>query len=373
MRTPIQDHDHKTDIIDHVNQDHSEELLTIANAHSPDRQVHSAGITDIYQEGIQVCITPQGNQNAYDAFIPFEIEGDLEEKILYSAYAAIVKQGGSLSGSRKRFFEVTATTQLTPNFTRLTVRSATPFPEYYPGYAFGFMLKTIKSAPKQASEPGNIRWLQQAGNRFFIWLMKRLSSNRRQKMLTSINKNVRLYTLRKAWQTPEDTATVHYGQIDIFTHGDSPGSLWSGSLNTGDIVMTRSESADKHPHLATGQALLIADETAFPALAAILEHWHNPVPPYVITLSTLPDEQNYFSDVRLPADAQLHQIICPAHHQAEEVLKIIARLSRFETVWAAMEADAAKAVRHHLRNVRNIQGKHNHTKGYWRLRAPKAG
>ncbi len=371
MRTPIKDRDHKTDIIDHVNQDHSDELLTIARAHSPDTDIHSARITDIFQEGIQVSITPRGNQDPYDAFIPFEIEGDLEEKILYSAYAAIVKQGGDLSGSRKHFFEVTGKTQLTTHFTRLTLRSRTPFPEYYPGYAYGFILKTLKGQPESPPPPGKTGWLQQASNRFFIWLMKRLSSNSRQKMLTNINKNVRLYTLRKAWQTTSTDGTEYYGHVDIFTHGDSPGSLWSAGLNAGDIILSRSESADKHPHLATGQALLIADETAFPALAAILEQWQNPLPPVVITLSALAEEQDYFSEARLPAGTRMHKAICPADRQGEDVLAIIETLQDFDTAWGAMEADAAKAVRHHLRNVRNIQGKNNHTKGYWRLRTEK--
>ncbi|MGB0844611.1 MAG: fumarylacetoacetate hydrolase family protein, partial [Alphaproteobacteria bacterium] len=41
-------------------------------------------------------------------------------------------------------------------------------------------------------------------------------------------------------------------------------------LKAGDVIMSRSESPDKHPHLKSGQALLIADETAYPALVGIL-------------------------------------------------------------------------------------------------------
>ncbi|WP_261842191.1 siderophore-interacting protein [Aliamphritea ceti] len=368
MHTPIQDIDHKIDIIDHVNQDHTEELLTIAHAHSPDLSIESVKITDIFKEGLQVSITPQTGKQASDVFIPFEIEGDLEEKILYSAYAAIAKQGSDFSSSRKRFFEVTHKQQLSKNFIRITVQSSMALPGYYPGYAYGFILKTIQKQPKNYQDKTTKSWLQKATSRFFIWLMKRLSSNSRQKMLTNMNKNVRLYTLRKSWKSNDSNGIIHHGLIDIFTHGDSPGSIWANNLNAGDIIASRSESKDKHPHLVTGQAVLIADETAFPALAGILEHWQNPVPPYVVIICTSADEQSYFDEVELPENTKMHKIICPAEQQAEEALSILKHLNSLDVVWAALEAEAAKTIRRYFRNDRNISGKHNHTKGYWRLR-----
>lgn len=64
--------------------------------------------------------------------------------------------------------------------------------------------------------------------------------------------------------------------------------------------MSRSGITDKHPHLINGQALLIADETAYSALAGIIENWNNPLPPVIIFISTKQDEQHYFAEKTLP-------------------------------------------------------------------------
>jgi len=61
---------------------------------------------------------------------------------------------------------------------------------------------------------------------------------------------------------------------------------------------------------ASGQVLLIADETAYPALVGILENWKNQIHPVVILISAKKDEQNYFSEETLPQSAQVHRVVC---------------------------------------------------------------
>ncbi|MBJ7538097.1 siderophore-interacting protein [Marinomonas transparens] len=371
--TPLQDLDHKIDIIDHVNQDHPEELFAIAHHHyQQGAEISSAKILDIFKEGIQINVTFGSDTDAKEMFIPFEIEGDLEENILYLAYAAVIKQGRDFSGTGKRFFEVINKQKITPNMIRLTVKCTTPLPEYYPGYAHAFVLKSLTKRPNEDTKKTNKKhWSKNLFDRIFIWLMKNLSSKNRQKLLNNSNKDIRLYTLRKSWKS-DDSTWIDHGHIDIFTHDDTAGSQWANKLEVGNIILSRSESKDKHPHLVTGQALLIADETAYPALAGILEQWQNPLPPYVILISAAEEEQDYFTGEMMPHDSQVHRVVCSAEKQADDVLAILRQIEKIDVVWAAFESDSAKKVRHFLRNERQVMGKNNHTKAYWNLKSKRS-
>ncbi|WP_432452575.1 SIP domain-containing protein [Agarivorans sp. QJM3NY_29] len=368
--TPIRDVDHKVDIIDHVNQDHPEELLAIAKSHVSDKQIVSARVKDIFQEGIQLDIVFAVESAQHTILVPFEIEGSLEERILYLAYASIVKQGLDFSGNGKQFFEVLDKQWLTANIIRLTVKSDMPLPEYYPGYAYALVLKGMqKKRANSVQQSTQKHCLKRIADHLFIWLMKHLSTKNREKLLYKANKNVRLYTLRKSWKSSDSAPFPDRGQIDIYTHGNSAGSQWAERLSIGDVFMSRSQTQDQHPHLANGQALIIADETAYPAAAGIIEHWSNALPPVVIILSANKEQQNYFSEDSLPRGAQLHRVVCAEQEQATEVLRILRSLDNIDAVWAALESSSATKVRHYLRNQRHIKGKNNHTKAYWKLKS----
>lgn len=369
--TPIENVDHKIDIMDHVNQDHSEEVLAIARSHSQQDEFPAAKIVDIFEEGVKITYQDEASSER-ELFVPFAIEGSLEDKILYLAYAAIVKQGRDFSGTGKRFFEVIDKQQITTNMVRLTIQAATPLPEYYPGHAYAFLLKTMQKGRGQDTVNRTEKhWAKNIFDRFFIWLMKHLSSKNRTKLLRNMNKDVRLYTLRKSWQSTDDADFINQGYVDVFTHGNTAGSQWVNELAIGDVVLSRSEAKDKHPHLLTGQAVLIADETAYPAAAGILEKWQNPEPPHVILLSTAQDEQDYFSDDIFPQGTQVHRVVCSAEQQGDEVIRVLETLEKIEVVWGALEADSAKAVRRYLRNSRDVMGRNNHTKGYWMLNSKR--
>lgn len=61
-------------------------------------------------------------------------------------------------------------------------------------------------------------------------------------------------------------------EVDIVTHGDSgPGSAWACAARVGDRVGFRSGGALFRGHECEGPMVLVADETALPALAAILD------------------------------------------------------------------------------------------------------
>lgn len=370
-RTPIQERDQKLDIIDHISQDHTEELLTMAQSHYPQQQISTAGILDLFHEGILVGITYGSDNQQDEIFIPFQIEGDLEEKILYLAYAAIVDQGRDFSGTGKRFFEITDKQNVSNNIVRLTVQCATPLPEYYPGYAYAFMLKSLqKRSGNDTIARSTKPWLKDKLDRLFIWLMKHLSSQRRQKLLQNMNKDIRLYTLRKSWKS-QSAEFVDQGYVDIYTHDNSPGSIWARGLNVGDVILSRSEAEDKHPHLAQGQALLVADETAYPAVAGILEQWQNPLPPNLVIISATKGEQDYFDDTQMPEGTVVHKVVCSAREQGDRVIPIIEAMDKVDVAWSACESESAKKIRHYLRNQRQVKGRQNHSKGYWHLKSKR--
>lgn len=60
--------------------------------------------------------------------------------------------------------------------------------------------------------------------------------------------------------------------VDVVTHGDSgPGSAWVCAAQVGDRVGFRSGGALFRGHEGDGPMVLVADETALPALAAIID------------------------------------------------------------------------------------------------------
>ena len=469
-RTPIANQDEKLDIIEHIHQDHPKELLVIAKNYFPNYftngQFNHAQIVDIYQEGVLLKLStksstkqtqadnsdsPQAKQlekkpdkqveqadNEQQVFIEFELDGDLEEQILYLAYVSMIKQGEEFGeGNKKQFFTVVGKQQLSKNMIRLTIKSETPLPTDYAGYAYGFMLKTLgrktnnlhhdsqdtdksfssltklegllklkDNLPSLSNLPTPPDWLTQKFNMGLLQLMKRLSSENRQRLFATLNKDTRIYTLRSAFKSGADSQFLDMGYVDVFVHGGSVGSRWVDGLQLNDIITSRSQTPDRHEHLVQGQAVLIADETAYPAVAGILETWQNPIPPHLIVVSSDKEEQSYFVEdssiednfvenrfvnsflqngflqsglgQNLPANlkaslkanlknSHIHRIVCPNTEQGRQVIEVLKTIEDIEVSWGALENNGAKQVRHYLRNERNLIGKNNRVKGYWRL------
>ena len=366
--TDIQDQDHKLDLIDHVNHDHRKELLMIAQTYGKNDLIYEAAIADIYEEGAFLKVRDSQSDEEQLLFVRFELNGDLEEKILYLAYSSFAKKRVEFSHNARQFFEVINKTQVSKNMTRLTIKSQLPLPQYYAAYAYGFMLKILEKAPTAALNNSNkSSLLKNAFDRGFLWLMKHLPRHRRQKMLNSMNKDIRLYTLRQAFNPDGTSDNLHYGYVDIFTHGSSPGSVWVKQLEAGSLISSKTETDDKHEHLRHGQAVLIADEAAYPALAGILDFWSNPVPPIVILLCVDELDLNYFKGFLFPKNTILRTVTSVVEDHATHVLQLLENFKEIDKVWGAMENNTAKKIRHYVRNQRQLAGKNNHIKGYWRL------
>lgn len=99
-RTAITDTDKKNDLIEHLNEDHPKELLLIAQTYADPHAV-KAQLKDIFQEGIIVTTQATELGDVQEHWVNFVIKGDLEEQVLYLAYDAITRKGGTFGSGKK--------------------------------------------------------------------------------------------------------------------------------------------------------------------------------------------------------------------------------------------------------------------------------
>lgn len=358
-RTAIADTDKKIDIIDHVNDDHLAELLLIAQSYiSPD--ITDARLKNIFQEGILLEITNTIHPHQKEGEVAFTIKGDIEEQIFYLAYDAMSRQGKSLDRGQKHYFEVKEKVSVTANMLRLKLTSSQPFTEDAPGFAWLFSLKVLQKKQSVTSPPKSL--LKQWFNRLFVWSLRFFSMERRKKMMSSLARDIRYYTLRFV----DKNSQQQTAWIDIYLHGDTAGSVWAESLMTGDIISSTSEHHEKTAHLENGQTLLIGDETALPTIAALLENWTNPIPPIAISITHHEKDQSYLSDIKQPEGSQIHYLSYINQTVADQVNHLIKQLPPIDNVWGALEAEEAKLIRKFLRDNYQLTGEQNRVKGYWK-------
>lgn len=358
-RTPVRDSEQKDDIIDHINQDHADDVLNIAHTYATP-EARSANVSDIFQEGLLLETVTTAETREY--FIPFELHDcDLGEQIHYIVFRAAIEQGKPLTGGKKQFFSVVSNEKITPHMQRLTLKSEVPLPENEPGFAWYFQLKAHTRRPESANN--QLQPQEQAEQRQMMEAMRHVSSEERYKVLGAFFEGLRYYTLRQTAKSRPDAPFADLAIVDVFLHGHTNGSRWASSLQTGDIVQSNAEFHEHTAHLAEGRALLLADETALPTVAALLENWCNPQAPLVITLTDDPADQAYLPDELLPAGTIIHRL--SSRHGINAVIDCLQTAGNIDAAWGALEAGDANTIRKHLRE-RGLAREHNRVKGYWR-------
>lgn len=369
-RTPLADQRQKVDIIEHINDSHQAELASIVADYVDgysDNLVEALNpqLEDIFVEGCLIITKQNGQRQSY--FVPFQLQGDLEEKVLYLAYTAMVKQGKALGGGKKHYFEVLQQQKITDNILRLVLKTQHPLPENAPGFAYLFAQKSLQKAPiksDSANEAKSSRislWF----SRLLLWVIKKLSGKQRQKLLNSMSKGLRYYTLYQAHRSDNSVGFADIAWVDVFLHGETAGSLWAKNLQQGDIVYSNGEYEEQTDHLHKGQALLLADETSLPALVAILRHWQNPLPPCIVIITAKQSEQDYLPDTELPANSRCQRFVGKQQQLSEDILAYLKSQTDIDTAWGGLEKQVAKTIRYYLRNDRGLSGKNNRVKAYW--------
>ncbi|WP_353952123.1 siderophore-interacting protein [Knoellia sp. S7-12] len=173
--------------------------------------------------------------------------------------------------------------------------------------------------------------------------------------------DLRWYTIR-AHRAVERTIDV-----DIVTHGDSgPGSAWACAAQPGDTVGFRSGGALFRGHECDGPMVLVADETALPALAAIVD-----AHPSVLERATIhvevADEGVLTAYALGGADVTVHvrtdgvpgSVVLPALRDAE--------LRDLAYAWICGESGMVTEGRRHLVKVAGVDRRQVLFSGYWKL------
>jgi NADPH-dependent ferric siderophore reductase len=158
--------------------------------------------------------------------------------------------------------------------------------------------------------------------------------------------------------------------IDFVLHGDTaPGSRWAARATPGDHVGVWGPGAMYDPPAGTDWRLIAGDETALPAMAAIIEA----LPPgssarVFVEIADAAEEQPFETEGDVLVD-WLHRDGIPAGRST----LLADRLRKAELppgrpyAWIAGESAMVKALRRHLVNDRGIDRADICFSGYWRL------
>ncbi|WP_153395182.1 siderophore-interacting protein [Ornithinicoccus halotolerans] len=180
--------------------------------------------------------------------------------------------------------------------------------------------------------------------------------------------DLRWYTVRR--HRPEA------GEVDVevVTHGDDgPGSSWVRRAQAGQLAGFQTGSSCYRLGSAAGDQVLVADETAFPALCGILEQAGPGVRPHVFLEvpgpGVLPD--------LTPLAAGLAGTVAVvdrgdrAPGQAVTETLAAADLPAPTFAWACGEKELAASVRRHLVSERGMDKRRVYFCGYWILGRPR--
>ncbi|MFY1638096.1 siderophore-interacting protein [Solwaraspora sp. WMMB335] len=160
--------------------------------------------------------------------------------------------------------------------------------------------------------------------------------------------------------------------IDFVLHAEAgPGSSWAATAAVGDQIGVLSDGAEYAPPADTDWQLLIGDETALPAIAAIVESL--PADGHALVLLEVGDATDEL-DLAAPSGARitwLHRGATRAGHS-----DIVLRTLR-ETVFpvgaayafVAGESAMVTSVRRHLVGERGVAKQRVYFCGYWRAAA----
>ncbi|MDG6896171.1 siderophore-interacting protein [Volucribacter amazonae] len=324
-KTAINDINRKLDIIEHVNDDHHQELLAIAQVFI-DPKVEHAHFADLFEQGMQLEITLEGQKQSH--FVPFLTEGEIEFNVRQLAITAIQQCEKPITNSHY-YFQVQQSQAISANFLRLWLIPLQPLVQAEAGLAWVFTLARFPQRPSEQQLAGQAK---------------------------------RYYSLRKYEKQYIDHQTLELAVVDIYLHNDSLGSNWAKSLQVGDILHASSLHYEKTAHLNTGQAVLFGDETAFPTLAKLLEDWKNPLAPIVISIAHQNSEQAYLKDY-LPTNSQVYYL--DQQNLTEKLIDILQQQPRIDKVWGATEQKTAKALRKYLRETRQLHAENSKVKAYW--------
>lgn len=174
---------------------------------------------------------------------------------------------------------------------------------------------------------------------------------------------VRTYTIRRHQPGAADV------DIDFMLHGDlGPASRWAANARPGDEVALFGPAADYRPPDDTQWQLIAGDESALPAIAAIVESLRDYDRAHVLIELADPRDAQEFDT---PADVTiswLHRGHVPAQQSTLllDAVREIVIPNVPSYFWLAGEASVVTSIRRHLVKERGVERSDVLFTGYWR-------
>lgn len=163
--------------------------------------------------------------------------------------------------------------------------------------------------------------------------------------------------------------------VDIVTHGDSgPGSAWATAVQVGDVAGFRSGGA-LYSSFDCRRQLLVADETALPALLAILEERDRRGLPGLaagIEAHVEVPSSSVLDGMEMPSDVAVHLrgSAAPGTAVLAALVDSPGSSADLDYAWLCGESGLATSLRRHL--VQQGMDKRQITfSGYWKLGAAR--
>jgi NADPH-dependent ferric siderophore reductase len=171
--------------------------------------------------------------------------------------------------------------------------------------------------------------------------------------------DLRWYTIRALCQEAREI------DVEFVLHGDAgPGSRWASAAEPGDSAGFRAGAATYRPTAEDGDHLLVADETALPALSAILEA-RGAGPARMHAFVEIPDES-----YRTPVGSAVRVEWLVRGDGEPGVLAMSAvrnaGLSIPDYAWLCGESGLASGLRRHLVKDRGMDRRRIMFSGYWK-------
>jgi NADPH-dependent ferric siderophore reductase len=158
--------------------------------------------------------------------------------------------------------------------------------------------------------------------------------------------------------------------VDFVLHGDAgPASAWAASARVGDTVVVTGARGSYRIGPAADWTLLVADETALPAVGTILDD--APAGARVLLVAEVADaaEELKFDTAADLATEWRHRdegSAGPGMLAAGAVRELAFPAGR-GACWVGLEAAAMRTVRRHLLGDRGLSREQVYTRGYWKL------
>jgi NADPH-dependent ferric siderophore reductase len=172
----------------------------------------------------------------------------------------------------------------------------------------------------------------------------------------------RAYTIRSFSQRNAEM------EIDFVLHGDGPCSSWAQQVKIGDVIQIGGPRSGFKLNPGLRHLLIGGDETALPAIGAILEAL--PAGVTVAAFIEIPDERD-IQPLRSDADVSITWLSRNGEAGGTVTVLQDAMIAAdfpedASEVWIAAESAAVRAVRRHFQVTRGLDRQRITSAGYWK-------